>query len=167
MAMGAVICGGRGHEHGSGGVDDCLGRVAGEGDGCEDELATTFDDEAGETRPGIGCTEFDEVEVAIELLPVLGEDASAGVGFISSVFGAIGTCLALYDDTLGGFGEGVGAAVAVVGIRGRRPCRGSSSGIGCKETLGLFESPSSRNEVFSQHLGVAIAGGEELGELGV
>lgn len=164
MAMGA---GGDEHAGGAwcrGCVYEGLGVVSGEGYWGEDELATALCDEAGETCSGVGGAEFDEMEVAIELLPVIGEDASACVGFVSSVFGAIGTCLALCDDTLGCFGDGM-CAVGVVGVWWRRPRRRGGGGIGCEQSLRLFESFSCCREVFSQHLRLAIARGEELGEL--
>lgn len=112
--MGTVVGRGRGHEHdggaGCGGrVDGGLGvgEVAGEGDRGEDELAAALDNETGEPCPGVGGAELDDGEVAVELLPGVGEDASAGVGLVPSVFGAIGTCLVLCDGTLGGLGDGV------------------------------------------------------------
>ena len=43
------------------------------------------------------------MQVAVELLPGVGEDALACVGFIARVFGTIGMCLALEDGTLGSF----------------------------------------------------------------
>ena len=167
MAMGAVVCRGRGGEQDGGtGWHGRLGMVAREGDRGEDELSAALGNEPRETGSGVGSAEFDDVEVAIELLPGVGEDASPCVGFVSSVFGAIGTCLALCDDTLGSFGDGK-CAIAVVGIRRRSPRRRSCSGIGCKQSFSLFKSFSGRKEVFSQGFGLAIAGGEELGELGI
>ena len=84
VAMGAVVCGGRQHEHD--GRAGCAGRVyrcpgdgeiAREGDGCEDKLTATLGNEAGETHSGIGSVEFDDAEVAIELLPEPGWQGSA------------------------------------------------------------------------------------------
>lgn len=135
-----------------------VGKVAWEWDGCEDKLAAALDDEAGEPCPGVGSTEFDDGEVAVELLPGVGEDASACVCFVASVFSAIGTCVALCDDTLGGLGDGMCA----IGGRWR-----GGGGVGREETFGLFETFPCRGEVLSQELGVAVAGGEELGELSV
>lgn len=163
MAVGAMVGrGGRCEEDGgTGWHGGRLWVVAGEGYGCENELAAALGNEAGESGSCVGSAEFDDVEVAIELFPGVGEDASACVGFVASVFGAIGTCLALCDDTLGGFGDGKCAAV---GIRrgGRR-----SGGIGCQETFGLFESFSGHGEVLAEGLGFAIACREEEGELGI
>ena len=164
----AVVCGGRGHEHDGGagcgrGVHRGRlgeGEAARGGDGCEDELAAALGNETGEARSGIGGAELDDAVVAAELLPGVGEDASAGVGLVPSVFGAIGTCLALCDGTLGGLGEGV----SVVGARWRR--RGGD-GIRFEEAFGLFEAFSSGSELLAEGVGVAVAGGEELGELGV
>jgi hypothetical protein len=168
MAVGAVVGRGRGHEHdggaGRGGrVDGRLGvgEVAGEGDGREDELAAALGHEAGKPRSGVGGAELDDAEVAVELLPGVGEDASAGVGLVPRVFGAIGTCLALCDDTLGGLGDGV-CAVGVRGGAGR-----GGGGVGGDEAFGLFEAFSCGSEVFAEVVGVAVAGGEEVGELGV
>lgn len=161
VAMGAVACR-RGHEHdggtGCGGRGNGgLGEVAGEGDGGKDELAAALGNKTGETRSGVGGAELDDAEVAIELLPGVGEDASAGVGLVAGVFGAIGACLALCDDTLGGLGDGVGA---VVGVRRRR-----RAGIGCEEPLCLVEVLSCGGELFAEVVGLAVAGGEEVGEL--
>lgn len=157
MAMGAVIWGDE-HDGGAGCGGGVLGVVAGEGDGGEDELAAALDDETGEPRPGVCCAELDEVEVAVELLPVVGEDASACVGLVAGVFCAICACLAVGDGALCGLGDGM----AVVGVLG-----GCEGGVGGEEALCLFEAFAGRGEVLAEELGLAVAGGEEVGELGV
>lgn len=163
VAMGAVVW--RGHEHdgragcggrGNGGLGE--GEVAGEGDGGEHELAAALGNKTGEPRSGVGGAELDDAEVAVELLPGVGEDASAGVGLVAGVLGAIGACLALCDDTLGSLGDGVGGAIVGVGRR-----RGA--GVGCEETLCLVEVLACGGELFSEVVGLAVAGGEEVGEL--
>lgn len=77
-----------------------LGQVAGEGDGSEDELTATVSDETGEAGPCVGCAELDEVEVAVELLPSVGEDASACVCLVAGVFCTVSAGLAVCDDAL-------------------------------------------------------------------
>lgn len=122
---------------------DGVGEVAGEGNGCENELTAALGNETGEPRSGVGSTEFDDGKVTMELFPGVGNDASTCVGFVTSVFGAIGTCFALCDDTLSSFGDGK-CTVAVVGSRGRR-----DGGIGRNESFGLFETFSCHGEVFA------------------
>ena len=89
----------------------------------KDELATTLGNEAGEPRAGIGGTELDDVQVAVELLPGVGEDTSACVGFVARVFGTIGMCLALEDGTLGSFGNRKCGAAIVTRPRTRTRIR--------------------------------------------
>ena len=124
--------------------------VAGERDGCEDELAAAVCDETGKASTGVGSAEFDDVEVARELLPGVGKDASAGVCLVAGVFSAICTGLAVCDEPLCGLGDGGGC--------GR---------VGREESLRLFETPFGGCKVPSEGVGFAVAGGEELSELSI
>ena len=128
------------------GGDGGLGKVARERHEGEDELAAALGNEAGEPRAGIGGTELDDMQVAVELLPGVTEDASACIGFVTRVFGMIGTCLALEDGTLGSFGNRkCGAAIVA-----RQRARGRRGGIGRQETLGLVKTLAGRSEVLAR-----------------
>ena len=130
----------RGSVEGAGGVV-----LAEDGDGCEDEGASAVCDGAGKARACLLGMDLEGGEIAIEFVPVVGEELSAGLCFIAGRLGPLRTGFEVGDEVLGGGGLCEDGELPLDGL----------------------EAFSGRGEFLLDGLLFAIAGCEESSELRV